>query len=89
MIKANIHSFLESDDRVNIVVKFLDEAIGQLDNMDSLVSSYKIHLNVGTTLIHLETLLIFSLCRPSVMTYYIFSLKTGVYKCRPRINRRF
>jgi exocyst complex component 1 len=45
--QANIHSFLESDDRINIVVKYLDEAIGQLDNMDSLVSSYKIHLNVS------------------------------------------
>lgn len=45
--QANIHSFLESDDRINIVIKYLDEAIGQLDNMDSLVSSYKIHLNVS------------------------------------------
>jgi hypothetical protein len=45
-IQANIHSFLESDDRINVVVKYLDEAVGQLDSMDSLVSSYKIHLNV-------------------------------------------
>ncbi|KAH9969098.1 exocyst complex component Sec3-domain-containing protein [Russula dissimulans] len=43
--KANIHSFIESDDRVALVLKFLDEAILELDNMDSLVSSYKIHLN--------------------------------------------
>ncbi|KAF5384820.1 hypothetical protein D9615_001378 [Tricholomella constricta] len=43
--KANIHSFLESDDRVGIVLKYLDEAVSELDNMDSLVSSYKIHLN--------------------------------------------
>ncbi|KAH8991916.1 exocyst complex component sec3 subunit [Lactarius akahatsu] len=43
--KANIHSFIESDDRVTLVLKFLDEAILELDNMDSLVSSYKIHLN--------------------------------------------
>ncbi|RDB28442.1 Exocyst complex component 1 [Hypsizygus marmoreus] len=43
--KANIHSFLESDDRIGIVLNFLDEAISELDNMDSLVSSYKIHLN--------------------------------------------
>ncbi|GLB35990.1 putative exocyst complex component SEC3 N-terminal PIP2 binding PH [Lyophyllum shimeji] len=43
--KANIHSFLESDDRINIVLKYLDDAISELDNMDSLVSSYKIHLN--------------------------------------------
>ncbi|KIK94025.1 hypothetical protein PAXRUDRAFT_828414 [Paxillus rubicundulus Ve08.2h10] len=43
--KANIHSFLESDDRVNLVVKYLDEALGEIDTMDSLISSYKIHLN--------------------------------------------
>ncbi|KAF8078783.1 exocyst complex component, sec3 subunit [Lyophyllum atratum] len=43
--KANIHSFLESDDRIGIVLKYLDEAVTELDNMDSLVSSYKIHLN--------------------------------------------
>ncbi|KAI9461020.1 exocyst complex component sec3 subunit [Lactarius psammicola] len=34
--KANIHSFIESDDRVTLVLKFLDEAILELDNMDSL-----------------------------------------------------
>ncbi|KAJ3532638.1 hypothetical protein NM688_g7392 [Phlebia brevispora] len=44
--KANIHSFIESDDRVNIVVKFLEDAIGELDSMESIISSYKIHLNM-------------------------------------------
>ncbi|KAI0305016.1 exocyst complex component Sec3-domain-containing protein [Russula brevipes] len=34
--KANIHSFIETDDRVMLVLKFLDEAILELDNMDSL-----------------------------------------------------
>ncbi|KAI6047739.1 exocyst complex component Sec3-domain-containing protein [Pisolithus marmoratus] len=43
--KANIHSFLESDDRVNIVTKYLDEALSEVDAIDSLLSSYKIHLN--------------------------------------------
>ncbi|OCH94698.1 hypothetical protein OBBRIDRAFT_769029 [Obba rivulosa] len=43
--KANIHSFIESDDRVNFVLKYLDDAITELDSMDSIVSSYKIHLN--------------------------------------------
>jgi hypothetical protein len=45
--QANIHSFIESDDRVTLVLNFLDEAINELDNMDGLVSSYKIHLNVS------------------------------------------
>ncbi|KAF9015545.1 exocyst complex component, sec3 subunit [Cyathus striatus] len=43
--KANVHSFLESDDRVSLVMQYMDEAIAELDNMDSLISSYKIHLN--------------------------------------------
>jgi hypothetical protein len=47
LLQANIHSFVETDDRVTLVLKFLDEAILELDNMDSLVSSYKIHLNAS------------------------------------------
>ncbi|KAF8167736.1 exocyst complex component, sec3 subunit [Crassisporium funariophilum] len=43
--KANIHSFLESDDRLALVMKYMDEAISELDNMDGLISTYKIHLN--------------------------------------------
>lgn len=43
--KANIHSFLESDDRVQLVTKYLDEALSEVDAIDSLLSSYKIHLN--------------------------------------------
>lgn len=41
-----MHSFVESDDRVALVMNFLDEAITEVDAMDSLISSYKIHLNV-------------------------------------------
>nr|GAT61106.1 predicted protein [Mycena chlorophos] len=43
--KANIHSFLESDDLIDVVLKYMDEALSELDNMDSLVQTYKIHLN--------------------------------------------
>jgi hypothetical protein len=56
LIKANIHSFLESDDRVNLVVKYLDEALGEVDAIDSLISSYKIHLNVSNIIITLAKL---------------------------------
>jgi exocyst complex component 1 len=45
--QANVHSFIETDDRVTLVLNFLDEAINELDNMDGLVSSYKIHLNAS------------------------------------------
>ncbi|EIN14056.1 hypothetical protein PUNSTDRAFT_110196 [Punctularia strigosozonata HHB-11173 SS5] len=43
--KASIHSFIESDDRVGVVLKYLDDAINDLDGMETLLSSYKIHLN--------------------------------------------
>ncbi|KAG2045028.1 exocyst complex component Sec3-domain-containing protein [Suillus americanus] len=43
--KANIHSFVESDDRVALVMNLLEEAVTEVDAMDSLISSYKIHLN--------------------------------------------
>lgn len=46
-LQANVHSFIETDDRVTLVLGFLDEAINELDNMDGLVSSYKIHLNAS------------------------------------------
>ncbi len=48
--QANIHSFLESDDRIGLVMKFMDDALTELDNLDGLVSSYKIHLNVSSYL---------------------------------------
>lgn len=43
--KANIHSFVESDDRVALVMNLLEEAITEVNAMESLISSYKIHLN--------------------------------------------
>ncbi|KAG8912226.1 hypothetical protein FRC01_005215, partial [Tulasnella sp. 417] len=43
--KANIHSFLESDDRVAIVLKYIDDAIKELDEMDGFISAYKVQLN--------------------------------------------
>ncbi|KAG8989881.1 hypothetical protein FRB90_002028 [Tulasnella sp. 427] len=44
--KANIHSFLESDDRVAVVLKYIDDAIKELDEMDGYISAYKVQLNV-------------------------------------------
>lgn len=35
---------------MNLVVKYLEEALSEVDAIDSLLSSYKIHLNVGITL---------------------------------------
>ncbi|THV06009.1 exocyst complex component sec3 subunit [Dendrothele bispora CBS 962.96] len=54
--KANIHSFLESDDRINLVLQFMDGAISELDNIGSLVSTYKIHLNaVGDDISYIQS----------------------------------
>ncbi|KAJ7630772.1 exocyst complex component sec3 subunit [Roridomyces roridus] len=54
--KANIHSFLESDDLIDVVLKYMDEALSELDSMDSLVSSYKIHLNaVGDDISYIQS----------------------------------
>ncbi|EJU00131.1 hypothetical protein DACRYDRAFT_101160 [Dacryopinax primogenitus] len=43
--KANVHSFVESDDRIQLVMGFLDDAIRELDDMEMMVQSYKIQLN--------------------------------------------
>lgn len=32
---------------MNLVIKFLEDAIAELDGMDSIIASYKIHLNVS------------------------------------------
>ncbi|KAG8905579.1 hypothetical protein FRB99_008637 [Tulasnella sp. 403] len=54
--KANIHSFLESDDRVAIVLKYIDDAIKELDEMDGFISTYKIHLNaVSDDISHIQS----------------------------------
>ncbi|KAH7106760.1 exocyst complex component Sec3-domain-containing protein [Auriculariales sp. MPI-PUGE-AT-0066] len=43
--RANIHSFLETDDRITTVLKFIDEALEELGGMESQVTGYKIQLN--------------------------------------------
>ncbi|KAG8792705.1 hypothetical protein FRC12_005162 [Ceratobasidium sp. 428] len=53
--KANIHSFVESDDRLALVLKFIDDALGELNDMDSMISSYKVHLNaVGDDISYIQ-----------------------------------
>lgn len=46
MTQANIHSFLETDDRIATVIKFIDESLSELNLMESQVTGYKIQLNV-------------------------------------------
>lgn len=45
---AGIHAIIESDDRVNDVIRYLDNALADLDKMDLMISLYKTHLNVST-----------------------------------------
>lgn len=47
--KANIHSFLESDDRVLAVMKLIDDTVTVIDDLDGYISSYKVQLNVSET----------------------------------------
>lgn len=42
---ANIHAIIESDDRVALVVKHMEEALNDLDMMDSMIAGFKVQLN--------------------------------------------
>ncbi|ELU38817.1 exocyst protein [Rhizoctonia solani AG-1 IA] len=54
--QANIHSFVESDDRLALVLKFIDDALNELNDMDSMISSYKVHLNaVGDDISYIQS----------------------------------
>lgn len=50
-LQANIHAFLESDDRIAQVLGHIDEAILELDDIDNQIISYKMQLNVSVLLI--------------------------------------
>jgi hypothetical protein len=88
-MKANIHSFLVADNRIAVVCKFLDEAIAELDNMDSLVSSYKIHLNVSESATDAPSASHAVLFRLPVTTSPTSNPRIGVFRCKPKTNARF
>lgn len=46
-VQANIHAFLESDDRISQVLGHIDEALLELDDIDLQITSYKMQLNVS------------------------------------------
>lgn len=53
---ANIHAIIESDDRVNLVVGHMDEALLQLDLMDSMMHAFKAQLNArADDISHIES----------------------------------
>lgn len=66
------------------VIKHMDEAIAELDNLDSILSSYKIHLNVSL----LQGCRKFKLTiyRPSAMIFCTYKVKIVACKFRPRIS---
>ena len=86
-MQANIHSFLESDDRVAVVMKYMDDALAELDTLDGLISTYKIHLDVrlsfGLQHVCLKT------CRLLAKISHLFNLKTEVCKCRRKTKELF
>lgn len=52
---ANIHSIIESDERVNTVISQLEKAIAELDSMDSMLTIYAAELSsMGDDISHIE-----------------------------------
>ncbi|KAE8232462.1 hypothetical protein CF326_g2505 [Tilletia indica] len=43
--EANIHGMVESDERVGLVIKHMDDALLQLDTMESMIMRFKMSLN--------------------------------------------
>jgi hypothetical protein len=53
---ANIHAIIESDDRVNLVVRHMEEAMAALDMMDSMIAGFKVQLNArADDISHIES----------------------------------
>lgn len=46
-VQASIHAIMESDDRVTAVIKHLEDALLDLDKMDSMIGMYRTQLNVS------------------------------------------
>ncbi|CAD6905109.1 unnamed protein product [Tilletia controversa] len=43
--EANIHGMVQSDERVGLVIKHMDDALAQLDVMDGMIMRFKMSLN--------------------------------------------
>ncbi|PWN50662.1 hypothetical protein IE53DRAFT_362197 [Violaceomyces palustris] len=53
---ANIHAIIESDDRVALVVEQMEQALLQLDMMDSMIAGFKAQLNArADDISHIES----------------------------------
>jgi len=66
-------------------MKFMDEAMAELDNLDGLISSYKIHLNVCFITDHHRDISNYRF-RLQMTIFPISNLKTEGFKFRLRIN---
>ena len=64
---------------------YLDEAITELDGMESTLSSYKIHLNVW--MVFTQQMTTDTCNRLLELILLIFNLKTEVFRYRHRIKR--
>lgn len=52
---ANIHAFLESDDRVDQVLSHIDDALKELDDIDMQLTGYRMQLNVSESLVFIDS----------------------------------
>ena len=81
--KANIHAFLESDDRIAQVLGHIDEALLELEDIDLQITGYRMQLNVRIDCSRGRKLM----SRRSLMTSRTSSLRTEVCRSRPRISK--
>lgn len=77
---AGIHAIIESDDRVNDVVKYLDNALAEVDRMDQMLTLYRTHLNVSSSSSIEITTLITCMSRPCQMTSTTSSRRARVFR---------
>ena len=63
------------------VLKYLDDAITELDTMQSVVSSYKIHLNVSAFATHRH------ISFHSVISYRLSATTLHTFKVRAAVSR--
>ncbi|CAE6462215.1 unnamed protein product [Rhizoctonia solani] len=55
-LKDELMALEKANDRLALVLKFIDDALNELNDMDSMISSYKVHLNaVGDDISYIQS----------------------------------
>lgn len=83
--KANIHAFLESDDRIAQVLGHIDEALLELDEIDAQITGYRMQLNVSS---HYPLMRKADTIRRSLTISPSSNPRTAVCRSRPPTRKR-